>query len=86
MDEEHIKLLAKQCHQVILMKKKGNNEKTHFWKIQERGYAAQLLARYLKFIITIYQMFNYHHLLYYIICLDYWVFQLLMMLCGKLNN
>jgi len=46
MDEQHIKLLAKQCHQVILMKKKGNNEKTHFWKIQDRGYAAQLLARY----------------------------------------
>lgn len=47
MDEQHIKLLAKQCHQVILMKKKGNNEKTHFWKIQDRGYAAQLLARYM---------------------------------------
>ncbi|XP_026809583.1 rDNA transcriptional regulator pol5-like isoform X2 [Rhopalosiphum maidis] len=47
MDEQHIKLLAKQCHQVILMKKKGNNEKTHFWKIQDRGYAAQLLARLL---------------------------------------
>lgn len=47
MDEQHIKLLAKQCHQVILMKKKENNEKAHFWKIQDRGYAAQLLARYL---------------------------------------
>lgn len=46
MDEEHIKLLAKQCQLVILMKKKGNNEKGHFWKIQDRGYAAQLLARY----------------------------------------
>jgi hypothetical protein len=46
MDEDHIKLLAKQCHQVILMKKKKNNEKMHFWKIQDRGYAAQLLARY----------------------------------------
>ncbi|XP_050437310.1 uncharacterized protein LOC126843678 [Adelges cooleyi] len=47
MDEEHIKLLAKQCHLVILMKKKGNNDKAHFWKIQDRGYAAQLLARIL---------------------------------------
>lgn len=47
MDEQHIKLLAKQCHQVILMKKKANNEKTHFWKIQDRGYATQLLARLL---------------------------------------
>lgn len=47
MDEEHIKLLAKKCHKVILMKKKGKNEKTYFWKIQERGYAVQLLARYI---------------------------------------
>ncbi|VVC26651.1 Armadillo-type fold,DNA polymerase V,Armadillo-like helical [Cinara cedri] len=47
MDEEHIKLLAKQCQLVILMKKKGNDEKGHFWKIQDRGYAAQLLARLL---------------------------------------
>lgn len=46
MDEVHIKLLAKQCQLVILMQKKGNNEKGHFWKIQDRGYAAQLLARY----------------------------------------
>lgn len=50
MDEEHIKLLAKQCHQVILMKKKGN-EKIHFWKIQDRGYATQLLSRYLYILI-----------------------------------
>lgn len=46
MDEDHIKLLAKQCHQVILMKKKENSKKAHFWKIQDRGYAAQLLARF----------------------------------------
>lgn len=46
MDEDHIKLLAKQCHQVILMKKKENNKNAHFWKIQDRGYAAQLLARF----------------------------------------
>ncbi|KAL4148695.1 hypothetical protein QTP88_002866 [Uroleucon formosanum] len=52
MDEQHIKLLAKQCHQVILMKKKENKENTHFWKIQDRGYAAQLLARLLELQIS----------------------------------
>lgn len=69
MDGDHIKLLAKQCHQVILMKKKGNNEKTHFWKIQERGYAAQLLARYLfathKYIIFLH--FKFITMYFYII-------------------
>lgn len=58
MDEDHIKLLAKQCHQVILMKKKGNNEKTHFWKIQDRGYAAQLLARYMSLKIQLILFFK----------------------------
>jgi len=69
MDEQHIKLLAKQCHQVILMKKKENNEKAHFWKIQDRGYAAQLLARYvyipihvLKTIIFFYYLYVCHFL------------------------
>lgn len=82
MDENHIKLLAKQCHQVILMKKKGNNEKTHFWKIQERGYAAQLLARCL-YIIYNYNLLNLYLYfffklqftlmirVFYIVCLDY---------------
>lgn len=59
MDEDHIKLLAKQCQQVILMKKKANNEKSHFWKIQDRGYAAQLLARY---IFNIYGPIMYSNL------------------------
>lgn len=53
MDEEHIKLLAKQCQLVILMKKKGNKEKGHFWKVQDRGYAAQLLARYACKLVVI---------------------------------
>jgi len=77
MDEQHIKLLAKQCHQVILMKKKGNNEKTHFWKIQDRGYAAQLLARYtlkkqywLLFLAPFFYMFIFFRLLGLQICTD----------------
>ncbi|XP_050532130.1 uncharacterized protein LOC126900458 [Daktulosphaira vitifoliae] len=45
MNEEYIKLLANQCQLVILMK--GNNGKAHFWKVQDRGYAAQLLSRLL---------------------------------------